>query len=56
MRLCEFLDFDSIRVDLGASNKRQLLQMLGQIAGGRLGFDPAAIVDSVVERERINFE
>lgn len=53
MRLCEFLDFDSIRADLGVSNKRQLLQMLGQIAGGRLGFDPAAIVDSIVERERL---
>jgi PTS system nitrogen regulatory IIA component len=53
MRLCEFLDFDSVRVDVGAGNKRQLLQLLGQVAGGRLGFDPAAIVDSIVERERI---
>jgi PTS system nitrogen regulatory IIA component len=53
MRLCDFLDFDSIRVDLGAGNKRQLLHLLGQIAGGRLGFDPTAIVDSLVERERL---
>ena len=53
MRLCEFLDFDSMRVDLGVSNKRQLLTMLSQIAGNRVGFDPAAIVDSVVERERL---
>ena len=53
MRLSEFLDFDSIRADLGVGNKRQLLQLLGQIAGGRLGFDPAAIVDSIVERERL---
>ena len=53
MRLCDFLDFDSIRVGFGASNKRQLLQLLGQIAGGRLGFDPGAIVDSLVERERL---
>ena len=53
MRLTELLDFDSIRVGLGAGNKRQLLQQLGQIAGARLGFDPAAIVDSIVERERL---
>lgn len=53
MRLGDFLDFDSVRADLGAGNKRQLLQTLGQIAGGRLGFDPGAIVDSLVERERL---
>lgn len=53
MRLTEFLDFDSIRVGLGASNKRQLLQSLGQAAGARLGLDPAAIIDSIVERERL---
>lgn len=53
MHLADFLDFDSIRVGMGAGNKRQLLQTLAQIAGGHLGFDPAAIVDSVVERERL---
>lgn len=53
MRLCEFLDFDSVRPALAAGNKRQLLQTLGQIAGQRLGFDPAAIVDSITERERL---
>lgn len=53
MRLCDFLDFDSVRPALAAGNKRQLLQTLGQIAGQRLGFDPAAIVDSIVERERL---
>ena len=53
MRLCDFLDFDSVRPALSAGNKRQLLQTLGQIAGQRLGFDPAAIVDSIVERERL---
>lgn len=53
MRLTEFLDFESIRVGLGAGNKRQLLTMLGQTAGAHLGLDPAAIVDSIVERERL---
>jgi PTS system nitrogen regulatory IIA component len=53
MRLTEFLDFDSIRVGHSAGNKRQLLQMLGQTTGMRLGIDPARIVDSIVERERL---
>ena len=53
MQLAEFLDFESIRVGLSSGNKRKLLQMLGQMAGARLGYDPAAIVDTVVERERL---
>ena len=53
MRLTEFLDFESIRVGLGVSSKRQLLTMLGQTAGAHLGLDPAAIVDSVLEREKL---
>lgn len=53
MNLSEFLDFDSIRVGFAAGNKRKLLQSLAQVAGAHLGFDPAAIVDSVVERERL---
>ena len=53
MRLTEFLDFESIRVRVGSGNKRQLLQVLGQTAGARLGVDPASIVDSLVERERL---
>ncbi len=53
MRLTELLDFDSIRVGVAASNKRQLLQVIGQSAGARLGLDPAAIVDSILEREKL---
>ena len=53
MRLTELLDFDSIRVGLGANSKRQLLQQLGQTAGARLGIDPTVIVDSIVEREKL---
>lgn len=53
MRLCEFLDFDSVRPAMSTGNKRQLLQTLGQLAGQRLGFDAGAIVDSIVERERL---
>jgi PTS system nitrogen regulatory IIA component len=53
MQLHEFLDFESIRVGLSGGNKRKLLQTLGQLAGTRMGFDPAAIVDTIAERERL---
>ena len=53
MQLAGFLDFDSIRVGLSAGNKRKLLQMLGAMAGARLGFAAEAIVETIVERERL---
>ena len=53
MQLADFLDFESIRVGLSSGNKRKLLQMLGQMAGARLGYDPATIVDTIAERERL---
>ena len=53
MHLNDFLDFESIRVGLSTGNKRKLLQLLGQLAGGHIGFDPAAIVETVGERERL---
>jgi len=53
MQLGDFLDFESIRVGLSAGNKRKLLQLLGQMAGARLGFNPAAIIETVAERERL---
>ena len=53
MNLANFLDFDAIRVDLAAGNKRQLLNQLAQIAGQRLGVAPGRIVDSIGERERL---
>ena len=53
MQLADFLDFESIRVGLSSGNKRKLLQMLGQMAGARLSYDPAAIVDTIAERERL---
>jgi nitrogen PTS system EIIA component len=53
MHLNDFLDFESIRVGLSTGNKRKLLQLLGQLAGGHIGFDPAAIVETVSERERL---
>ena len=53
MILSQFLDFEAIRVDLAVNNKRQLLNQLAQIAGQRLALDPAAIGDSIAERERL---
>src|SRR5215210_4125008 len=53
MQLSDFLDFESIRVGVSGGNKRKLLQMLGQMAGTRLTYDPAAIVETIAERERL---
>ena len=53
MQLSDFLDFEAIRVDLAAGNKRQLLNQLAQIAASRLSLDPLQIADSIAERERL---
>ena len=53
MQLSQFLDFEAIRVDLTASNKRQLLHQLAQLAGARLAIDPATIADAIAEREQL---
>ena len=53
MQLTQFIDFDSIKPALPASNKRGLLQMLSQAAGQRLGIDPAEIAAAIGERERL---
>lgn len=53
MQFSEFLDFDSIRLDLSAGNKRNLLNMLSQVAAQRLGLDPALIADAIADRERL---
>ena len=53
MQLAQFLDFEAVRGDLAAGNKRQLLNQLAQIAAARLSFDPSAIADAIGERERL---
>ena len=53
MQLSDFLDFEAIRVDLSAGNKRQLLNQLAQIAASRLSIDPSDIADAIGERERL---
>ena len=53
MQLSQFLDFEAIRVDLAAGNKRQLLNQLAQIAAARLSLDPSSIADAIADRERL---
>ncbi len=53
MQLAQFLDFEAIRVDLAAGNKRQLLNQLSQIAAARLLLDPSLIADAIADRERL---
>ena len=53
MQLSDFLDFDAIKTALPGGNKRSLLQQLANNAGQRLGRDPAGILASIVERERL---
>jgi PTS system nitrogen regulatory IIA component len=53
MHLTEFLDFDAIKPALSAGNKRALLQQLANLAGQRLDVDPAVILETVSEREKL---
>lgn len=53
MQLSQFLDFEAIRIDLVAGNKRQLLNQLAQIAAARLSLDPSEIADAIADRERL---
>jgi PTS system nitrogen regulatory IIA component len=53
MQLSQFIDFEAIRVDLAAGNKRQLLNQLAQIAAARLSLDPSLIADAIADRERL---
>jgi PTS system nitrogen regulatory IIA component len=53
LRFSDFLDFEAIKVALPAGNKRGLLQHLANLAAQRLDADSAAILASVVDRERL---
>ncbi len=53
MQLSDFLDCDAIKTGLPAANKRAVLQQLATLAGQRIGSDPAAILASLLERERL---
>lgn len=53
MRLTEFLDFDAIKPALSAGTKRALLQQLANLAGTRLEVAPGAILETILEREKL---
>ena len=53
MRLTQFFDFDAIKPCMPASTKRGLFGMLAQVAGPRLGVDPAVIAAALSEREKL---
>jgi len=53
MQLHEFIDFDAIRPSLSAGNKRSLLQQVSNLAANRLEIDPAVVLASVSEREKL---
>jgi PTS system nitrogen regulatory IIA component len=53
MQLAEFLDCDAIKTSLPGGNKRSLLQQLANLAGQRIGVEPAAIIAALNEREQL---
>jgi len=53
MHLTEFLDFEAIKPALPAGNKRSLFQQLAALAGARLGIEPAAVLETINEREQL---
>jgi len=53
MQLADFLDFDAIKTALPGGSKLSLLQQLANLAGQRLGQDPATILASLSEREQL---
>src|SRR5215210_1834009 len=53
MQFSEFLDFDAIKTAFPGRSKRSLLQQLANLAGQRLGLEPAGILSSLADRERL---
>lgn len=53
MHLAEFLDFEAIKPALPAGTKRALLQQLANLAGSRLEVAPNAILQTLLEREKL---
>jgi PTS system nitrogen regulatory IIA component len=53
MQLPDFLDFDSIRTNLSAGNKRSLLQQISNVAAQHLSVEGAVVLASVTEREKL---
>ncbi len=53
MLLHDFIDLEAIKPNLPATNKRGVFQIMGQMAGQRLGVAPGTVVAAITDRERL---
>lgn len=53
MQLADFLDCDAIKTALPGGNKRSLMKQLAELAGQRIGAEPAAVLSGLNEREQL---
>ena len=53
MQLADFIDFEAIKTALPGGSKRALLQQLANLASQRCGAEPAAILATLNEREKL---
>ena len=53
MNLGELIDTSCVRLEEQVRDKRALLQQMAQIAGLKLGIEPAQVIDAILERERL---
>ena len=53
MKIVDILRLDSIVCDAEASSKKQLLEMLADLASEKTGLDKRSILDALIERERL---
>lgn len=53
MELSRILKPQAVKVLQAASSKKRLFQDIGDLAGTAYGFDPATIVDALLERESL---
>ena len=53
MHFADFIDFEAIRTNIPGGSKRALLQQLANIAAQRCALEPAAILASLTEREKL---
>ena len=53
MNLTDIISPGSIRFEDQARDKRALIQQMSQLAGLKLGFEPASIADAILAREKL---
>ena len=53
MQLADFLDCDAIKTALPGGNKRSLMKQLAELAGQRVGAEPATVLAGLNEREQL---